>query len=191
MFRKILFIFFILQSVVFSAVVFSEVRSRPQTWATEIMGSGLDNMYKLDDKVYRSEQPDSTSFGLIEKYGIKEILNLREHHSDKDEAKKTNLVLHRIKVDTGKISYEQILQALKVIKNAKGPVLLHCWHGSDRTGVISASYRIVFQGWTKTDAIDEFKNGGYGYHKTIYPELIPVIENIHVESFRKALKVKF
>ncbi len=186
MFKKILLIYLISQSV-----AFSEVRLRPQIWATEIMGSGLDNFYKLDDRVYRSEQPDSTSFDLIEKYGIKEVLNLREYHADKDEAEKTNLVLHRIKVDTGKISYEQILQALKVIKNAKGPVLIHCWHGSDRTGVISASYRIVFQGWTKADAIDEFKNGGYGYHKTVYPELIPIIENIHIESFRKALKIKF
>lgn len=186
MLKKILFIFLISHST-----AFSEVRIRPQIWATEVMGSGLDNIYKLDEKVYRSEQPDSISFGLIEKYGIEEVLNLRENHSDENEANKTNLVLHRIKVNTGKISYAQILQALKVIKNAKGPVLIHCWHGSDRTGVISASYRIVFQGWTKADAIDEFKNGGYGYHQKIYPQLIPVIENIHVESFRKALKVKF
>ncbi|MDD5359940.1 MAG: hypothetical protein PHI02_06705 [Sulfurovaceae bacterium] len=32
-------------------------------------------------------------------------------------------------------------------------------------------YRIVKQKWSKKDAIDEFKNGGYGYHATIYPKL--------------------
>ncbi len=186
MLKKILLLFFIIQPA-----ALSEIRLRPQIWATEVMGSGLDNIYELDKKVYRSEQPDSASFGLVAKFGIKEVLNLREHHTDNDEAEKTGLVLHQIKVDTGKISYAQILQALKIIKNAKGPVLIHCWHGSDRTGVISASYRVVFQGWTKEDAIDEFKNGGYGYHQKIYPELISVIESLHVESFRKALRVKF
>jgi len=128
-------------------------------------------------------------FDLIEKSGIKEVLNLRQHHTDVDETKKTKLVLHQIKVDTGKVSYQQIFQALEIIKNADGPILLHCWHGSDRTGVISASYRMVFQNWSRDQAIDEFKNGGYGYHQIVYPQLINVIQNLDVASFRKKLGI--
>ena len=43
-------------------------------------------------------------------------------------------------------------------------VLVHCQHGADRTGTMCAMYRILREGWTADDAIDEMKNGGYGYH---------------------------
>ena len=47
-------------------------------------------------------------------------------------------------MNAGKVSQEQLIDALRIIKNRKGPVLLHCWHGSDRTGATVAAYRIVF-----------------------------------------------
>lgn len=43
-------------------------------------------------------------------------------------------------------------------------MVVHCWHGSDRTGAVIAAYRIVQQGWSQHDAIDEMINGGYGFH---------------------------
>ena len=45
-----------------------------------------------------------------------------------------------------------------------GPFFVHCQHGSDRTGVCIAAYRIVVQGWTKQDAIREMTGGNYGFH---------------------------
>lgn len=69
------------------------------------------------------------------------------------------------------MSMDEIKQSLEIIKNAPKPILIHCWYGSDETGVISAAYRIIGQKWSKKDAIDEFKNGGYGYHEKIYPQL--------------------
>jgi protein tyrosine/serine phosphatase len=132
--------------IVLQSFAFADARQRPAQWATKSIDSKLENFYGLDNKVYRSEQPNSESFPQIERFGIREILNLRQYYTDSDEAKKTKLVLHHIRIDTGKISYAQILNALKIIKESKGPILIHCWHGSDRTGVVvSASYRIVFQ----------------------------------------------
>ncbi len=182
MIKHILIFIFILQTT-----AFAETRLRPDEWASKIIGSDLENFYRIDKNVFRSEQPDEKSFFQIEKFGIKEALNLRQHHTDKDDAEETQLILHHIKINTGKISSSQILEALQKIKNAKGPILIHCWHGSDRTGVISAAYRIIFQSWSKAQAIDEFKNGGYGYHQKIFPELIQKIENLDVESFREKL----
>ncbi len=173
--------------LVAQSTVFAETRLRPDEWAKKVIGSDLENFYRLDKNVFRSEQPDKKSFSQIEKFGIKEILNLRQLHSDNDDTKKTQLILHHIKINTGKISSDQILEALQKIKNTKGPILIHCWHGSDRTGAISATYRIIFQNWSKAQAIDEFKNGGYGYHQKIYPELVQKIENLDIESFREKL----
>lgn len=182
--------FTIIFLVIFQSITFAGVRQRPVKWATKMIGSDLKNFYHLDDKVYRSEQPDKESMERLEKFRIKEILNLRQYHSDDDEAKGTKLILHHIKVNTSKVSYQQIFRALEFIKNSKGPILIHCWHGSDRTGVISASYRIVFQNWSKKMAIDEMRNGGYGYHESFYPGLIKVIEKLDIKKFREKLDLK-
>jgi len=45
-----------------------------------------------------------------------------------------------------------------------GPFLIHCQHGADRTGLMSAMYRMVEQDWTADDALAELVGGGYGYH---------------------------
>jgi protein-tyrosine phosphatase len=66
------------------------------------------------------------------------------------------------------------VEALRIIRVAAKPLVIHCWHGSDRTGIVCAAYRIVFQDWTPAAALDEMVNGGYGYHAMFanLPELI-------------------
>lgn len=146
--------------------------SRPSFWAEPILGSNLGNLYKIDDELYRSKQPTSKDLDTIKKLGIKSILSFRQYHDDSDIFQKdSNITLYSIKIKTSKMSIDEIKQSLEIIKNAPKPILIHCWHGSDRTGVVVASYRIIKQKWSKKDAIDEFENGGYGYHATIYPQL--------------------
>ena len=42
---------------------------------------------------------------------------------------------------------------------------MHCQHGADRTGAMSALYRIAVQGWSKEEAIREMVHGGFNYHE--------------------------
>ena len=55
--------------------------------------SKLTNLYQIDSGVYRSEQPSDADFKALEKYGIREVLNLRNRHSDDDEAAGTKIKL--------------------------------------------------------------------------------------------------
>ena len=96
--------------------------------------------------------------------GVREILNLRNHHSDKNEAGNIPLTLHRVKMNAGTSDTEQFVEALRIIRERRGPIAIHCWHGSDRTGVVVALYRIAFQNWTPDQAADELMGGGYGFH---------------------------
>ena len=68
------------------------------------------------------------------------------------------------------ITDDEIIAALKYINahQADGPLLVHCLHGSDRTGVVIAMYRIINQGWSKQQAIDELENGGFGFHSIFF-----------------------
>ncbi len=168
------------------SVMAQSPRLRPDKWAQPVIGTDLDNFYKVDDHLYRSEQPDDDDMPMLQKFGIHTVLNLRDHHDDENEG--TTLTLRRIEMEADDITEEQLTAALQYIQAAPGPVLVHCWHGSDRTGAVVAAYRVVVQKWSKKDAVDELENGGYGYHKHIYPNIIPLIENLDVEKIRKALK---
>jgi len=64
--------------------------------------------------------------------------------------------------------------------------LIHCKHGADRTGLIVAMYRIVFQNWTKEQAIDEMTQGDFGFHQ-IYSNIIDFIRNVDVENIKKQI----
>lgn len=173
--------------LLFSTSLYAEPRVRPGDWGQQIIGTKLDNLYLVDEGVYRSEQPEHENINNLKLLGIKEVLNLREYHSDDDNLEGSEFLLNRIKINTGDMNEQQIINALRVIRNRKGPLLLHCWHGSDRTGVIVAAYRIVFNNWTKADAIDEMVNGGYGHHSIIFPNLIPLLEELNIAKIKKEL----
>lgn len=169
--------------------VFAEPRLRPTNWATPVIEAELNNFYWVDDNIYRSEQPNEDGVKALSKLGIKEILNLREYHDD-DEATENNFTIHRVSMEAGDVTEEQLLEALAKIKNRKTPLLIHCWHGSDRTGATVAAYRVVFQNWSKAQALDEMVNGGYGYHSNIYPNLVELINKLDVEKMKRQLQVK-
>lgn len=157
--------------------------SRPPRWATPVPAKHLKNLYQLDEKVFRSAQPDKEGFRELQQLGIRTVLSFRDHHSDNDEAQGTGIELFRVKMEAGEIETAQVIEALRIIKEANGPILIHCWHGSDRTGLISALYRIVFQGWSKDEAVDELKNGGYGYH-SLYKNIPEFIRDIDVAAIK-------
>ena len=97
------------------------------------------------------------------------------------------LILHHIKINAGSITENHLIKALKIIKNRKGPIVFHCWHGSDRTGAVAAAYRIIFNNWSKIDAIDELENGDYGYHEKFYGNIKKLIKNLNVEQVKSRL----
>lgn len=152
-----------------------------------LQNSKLDNLYQIDEGVYRSEQPSADDFKALEQYGIEEVLNLRRLHSDNKKAQGTSLKLHRLKTNAHSISIEELTEALKIIHRRKGPILIHCRHGSDRTGAVIAMYRIVFQGVSKEEAIEEMKNGGFGFHR-IYTNIVRTIRKADVAQIKQKIK---
>jgi len=162
-----------------------EVRVRPVEWAQPMLGVELKNFYRVSGEVYRSKQPDDEAMEALEAMGIRSILNLREYHSDEDEARETRLTLYHVPVNAAKVDDAFAVEALRVIADAEKPILIHCWHGSDRTGLVVALYRMVFQGWPREQAIDEFVNGGYGYHERFYPNLERYLQQVDIAAIRR------
>jgi tyrosine-protein phosphatase SIW14 len=168
---------------------FAELRVRPAHWAAPVIGTKLENVFKVDSDIFRSEQPDNKVFTELSKFGLREVLSLRKYNSDKRNARRTDLTLHRLKLSAGEVSEDDLIAALAIIQKRQGPLLIHCWHGADRTGAVVAAYRIVFNQWSKEEALDEMVNGGHGYHATFYPNLVQLIQDLDVEKIRKALGI--
>lgn len=165
----------------------ADPRARPTEWAQPMLDVQLGNFYKVSDELYRSRQPGDEEMAQLAAMGIRSVLNLREHHSDDDEAKTTNLKLYRVPMNAGDINDELVTKALDALAAAPKPALVHCWHGSDRTGAIVAMYRMVFQGWPRQQAIDEFINGGYGYHRSVYPNIERYLETVDIAGFGQSV----
>jgi protein tyrosine/serine phosphatase len=161
---------------------------RQTNWAKKIQLDGLYNLYKIDNDLYRAEQPDMVNMSTLENYGIKTIINLRHIKNDNHESKNTKLDLIHVRINTWTISYDEIVKSLKAINKAKKPVLIHCLHGSDRTGCIVAAYRMANNEWTKDDAINEFLNGGFGYHQGWFPNILKLLKSINIEQLKKDIK---
>lgn len=150
----------------------------------KLSSSHFENAYKVNDKIYRSEQPSTAGFNYLDSLGIGVSLNLRNRVSDKRFAKNTSIQLQHIRINSWRMDYEDILAALTVLKTSSTPVLVHCKHGADRTGVVIASYRIAFEGWTKEQAIKEFLKEQFGYHQRWLPNLLKLLESLEVEKLR-------
>jgi protein tyrosine/serine phosphatase len=174
-------------SFLFIACIPVAAADRPLQWAQPLFVQGVNNFHKIDDNLYRSEQPTKEGMRNLEKIGIRTVINLRAFHSDEDELTGTKLLNQELSVKTWHIEDEDVVGVLQLIrKKENGPFLIHCQHGADRTGLMSAMYRIVEQGWSKEAAIKEMVEGGYDFH-AIWTNIIDYIEKVDIEKIKKEI----
>lgn len=137
---------------------------RPLSWAQSI--DPALNLYQVDQHLYRSQQPSASNVALLQRLHIGTVINLRNSQTDQDLSGVAPLMLINVPMQTWAISSEEIAHALIQIQDHRqqSNVLVHCQHGADRTGVVIAMYRIIYQHWTIDAARDEMKHGGFGFH---------------------------
>jgi protein tyrosine/serine phosphatase len=152
-----------------------------------VEGAVLGNFFRVSDELYRSKQPAASDIPELQRVGIKTVLSLREYHHDSKEFARAQIAVRQCAMDAGDVSVAGLVEALRLIHNAPKPVLVHCWHGSDRTGFVVAGYRMVMMNWTADQAVDELRRGGFGYHEFFYPNVIRVLRAMNVAEVRKAV----
>ncbi len=159
---------------------------RNPAWAEKIRNEHLPNFFKVGQNLYRGAQPGPEGFKELERMGVRTVINLRQFHSDKDDIQGTSLGCKHIRMAAFHPEDEDTIRFLKIVGKTKdGPFFVHCQHGSDRTGLSVAFYRIVFQGWTKDKAIKEMTEGGFGFHRIWTRTLIPYIRDADIAGLRR------
>ena len=157
-------------------------RPRPPHWATPVPAKHLQNFYRVDSQVYRSAQPDRDGMRELEGKGIHTVLDLRYWHHDEKIARDTNLTILHLPMMANDIDEKALRQAVALIRQAEKPVLVHCRYGADRTGAVIAAYRILEQGWSNEDAIEEMMRGGYGHHYLLFPNIRDTVTKLQPDD---------
>lgn len=160
-------------------------QARPASWAPPIMLAGAPNLHKVSDNLFRSAQPSTEGMVNLKGLGIKTVVSLRAFHSDRDALANTGLGYERIDIKTWHPERQDVVRFLKIATDpARGPVLVHCQHGADRTGTMVAIYRVTVQGWSKAEATREMTEGGFGFHE-VWVNLIPWLEKLDIDAIRQ------
>jgi protein tyrosine/serine phosphatase len=160
---------------------------RSASFATPIPLDGVPNLHRVAPNFYRSAQPTADGFRALKaKYGLRTVISLRDFHTDESLVTGLNLRLFRVGMHAWHIEQEDLAIALHdlVTSMQRGPTLLHCQHGADRTGVVTALYRVVYQGWDKEKAIEEMRSDGFGYHD-MWINIPAFVRDVDIEKLKR------
>ncbi len=102
----------------------------------------------------------------LKEQGFKTLIDLRapseQKFDEKEAASKLGLKYIRMVMTSAAPTKEQVDTLLSEIKKAEkdpsnGKILVHCAHGSDRTGCMIGIWRVTQEGWNYDDAYKEMR----------------------------------
>ena len=130
--------------------------------------TGLPNMGRVNDSLYRGAQPHNEGMQELKKLGITTIVDLRgeaPERRDLEGQQAEALGIHFVSIPVSgwdAPTNEQVAQFLALFRNnPKERVFVHCRFGDDRTGVFVATYRMAYQGWPAQQAMNEMYFFGF------------------------------
>ncbi len=137
------------------------------------------NFHLITPTVWRSAQPNQESLDRLRTFGLKTIINLERSHEEaaweKNYADNHGITYLNFPMSSRE---EQDLSQLGMILDimrdpSRQPVLIHCMAGKDRTGLVTALYRVEAEHWHPEQALNEMMM--YGYDRNEYPELLKTL----------------
>jgi tyrosine-protein phosphatase SIW14 len=127
----------------------------------------IDNFGRINDRYYRGALPNDQDLADLARLGVKTTIDLTNGDGDSREqqlAEAAGMKFVKIAMSTRVVpTPEQIETFLGIVNDpANQPVYVHCVGGKHRTGVMSAIYRMVQDGWTPDRAFKEMKTYKFG-----------------------------
>jgi len=159
--------------------------ARPTDWAQPVEVQY--NLFQMSPTLYRSALPDGGAVPLLKNLKVATVINFLPE-ADSNWLSEPDINQVQLPYRTNHVDDADVLKTLRAIRSAeaKGPVLMHCKHGSDRTGLMAAMYRVVVQGWSKEDALSEMTQGGFG-ESGHFRDSVRYVMQADVDKLRTAL----
>ncbi|MDX2038884.1 MAG: tyrosine-protein phosphatase [Isosphaeraceae bacterium] len=119
----------------------------------------------IEGSIYRAGQMSPEELAsTLKRYGIRTVLNLRGQHPEAEWYRKeleTTLAAGAVQVDVALSSCDWISRAqgetlLHLLETSATPILIHCFHGSERTGLVSSLAALLRPASSIEDGYNQF-----------------------------------
>lgn len=133
-------------------------------YAQKLSISGLKDVGKVDNHLYRGAQPGEPGLKqLRDKLDVDTIVDLRGEFKfvllrrEREQAKALGMEVVNIPGwEWSPPKDQEISEFFELIQQRpQRHIFVHCWLGGDRVGEFIAAYRIAFDGWTADQSIRE------------------------------------
>lgn len=134
-------------------------RLTPTDALEELLAEGPVNFGQITDTIYRGGQPDAADLARMRALGVDTIINLRRENRGERRREKRTAEALGIRVlefpfygvfGADDEFLGEILRQTTDPEN--GSVYVHCKNGRDRTSLVIALYRVLYQGWDADEA---------------------------------------
>jgi len=145
----------------------------------------IDNFGMIDANYYRGAQPEGRDYADLAAIGVKTVIDL----TDDDGQASEPMMVKRAGMQAVKIPMNghvpptkaQLERFMNIVNDpASQPVYVHCVGGKHRTGVMTAAYRMIHDGWTSDRAFSEMKRYKFGMD-FLHPEFKRFVYNYKPE----------
>ncbi len=125
------------------------------------------NFGSINPNFYRGARPKVADYKDLAAMGIKTVINLErggDRNAEKD-AKAAGLNFFKIPMsDSATPADADVQKFLQLASDpAKLPIFVHCKGGRHRTGLVTAIYRMTYDGWTAEQSYQEMKKFDFSY----------------------------
>jgi protein tyrosine/serine phosphatase len=156
----------------------------------------ITNFHMVTDGIYRGAHPTPVQIQFLAQAGVKTVINLQggdinnpligfavpwfvkgeslaEINHEGSWVVSSGMGYLSLPLSSlrplNRLESKSIVRALKTMNDpSKQPVFLHCAHGKDRTGLVIALYRMIYQNWTLQEAQAEMIAKGHdGMHRVL------------------------
>jgi tyrosine-protein phosphatase SIW14 len=129
----------------------------------KLLEKGVPNFGEVTPMLYRGGLPSDTGFKALARMGVKIVVDTHAASPNEEkEVQKLGMQYVAIPWHCPWPKDEVFVKFLKLLHENQGKkVFVHCRLGDDRTGMMTAAYRIAEEGWSADEAMEEMKAFGF------------------------------
>jgi protein tyrosine/serine phosphatase len=135
----------------------------------------LNSQHTITPTLYRGGQPSRDGLSNLLKMGIEVVVDLRDGVRDDERDAVTRLGMQYVAIPwrCGHPDNDTTARFLTFLReNPQKRVFVHCYYGTDRTGMMIAALRMSKQNWNAADARKEMQAYGFSLaHRMMCPGL--------------------
>jgi protein tyrosine phosphatase (PTP) superfamily phosphohydrolase (DUF442 family) len=129
--------------------------------------SSVRNFHQVTPWLFRGGQPTHDGFRELSRRGVKTVISFR-WGARSAEAERQAVEAEGMEFISMPLNYWTLPNAKTIDRffayvddPERRPIFVHCFHGSDRTGLLVALFRMAREGWTVKAAYQEMKKCGF------------------------------